>query len=155
MEADEGPFYQLACLSCDKVELCSVEDMTTRLRDEGMLRREAKPQELVVAELFGAAAKLFVCEGCGKQGMSLTLSDVSDNWGEPKKCDVCACVIPAERLEIFPDTTRCVPCQESGAEPDEREAVDFCKFCGGVMTLRSPSGSGLARYKMVCSDCGR
>ena len=155
MDTDDGPFYCLACPHCGKDAICSLLEMITRLRDGGMLRRAAKPETALVVELFTSSAAVFNCEGCGHAGLTVQPADIDDDWGEGPKCEVCGCAIPAERLQVFPGTRRCVPCQASGAQPDVREAADFCTYCGGLMTMRQSGASGITRYKMVCSDCGR
>ena len=148
-------FYRLTCRRCGCEQVCGIEELTKRLRAAGMLRREAKPDRDVVIELFNTSVSQFSCDECNQAGLAIEPAEIDDDWGDTRRCEVCKSVIPAERLEIFPDAKRCVNCEASGAELDEREEADFCRFCGGLMTLRQTGGNGITRHKMVCSDCGR
>ena len=142
---------QLECGGCGWRKVFGPEEMAERLRTVGKLRREAKPEWQMVFELFRLEAQNISCSSCGQQEMKVgPVSDDFDDWGQAKKCEVCKANIPPERLEIFPESTRCAKCQD--APSTER---DFCDFCGGVMQISTSRGPGISRYRAVCSDCGR
>ncbi len=149
------------CSNCQSESLCGPPEMQQWLRDIGMLRRSEKPEAELVAELFAQSSHQFRCGECGAVGMRLAPPAVPDDevaeddeWLEVRKCEICKQPIPSERLEVFPDARRCVACQSSGAEAVEEE-FEYCRHCGAVMELRQTGGSGITRYRMVCSECKR
>ncbi len=76
-------------------------------------------------------------------------------WGMARKCELCSGVIPAERIEIFPDTRLCVACQQRDERGEIAGAAEYCARCGSIMTLRQSRGTGITRYEMVCPVCAR
>jgi len=154
MEADSH-LCRLRCPACDWQTICDSVDVLGRVQVAGMLKRETDPEWGYLFELFSSVAKRLSCESCSHQGLVCEEVDADDegDWPEARKCEVCKQVIPAERLEVFPKALRCAVCQESNA-PGADDEVEYCGRCGAVMTMRQ-SASGITRYKMVCSECGR
>ncbi len=122
----------------------------------GVLRRENDPDDATLAELLPEAAKRMTCPGCKRIGLATfdaeEANDANDDWQAAVLCEKCRKPIATERLEVFPDSRRCVACQskaESGeAEEDEPE---FCPRCGALIELRVSRAGGLTRYKRFCT----
>ena len=119
-----------------------------------MLRREKNPETALLRELLTTAAEQIRCSKCSCAGLVVG-DDWEEEWTDETQCSACHAVIPAARLEVFPDTQLCAACQakkETGASI--AGDAEYCAHCGGLMELRKRGGAGLARYSMVCSDCG-
>ena len=148
-------YMQLRCPQCFAVSLCGTEDMLSRLRRLGILRREKEPDVALVLELFRSAAGRFECPECGRTGLSAVPADGDDDeeqWTGQRRCKSCDTAIPKERVDLLPDVRLCAECQrrdETGAS-DERE---FCPRCGSVMRLVLQGGAGISRYQMKCPEC--
>ena len=132
--------------------------MLAQLRQAGKLKRAKAAEPDLVVELFLALGSSLACSACGQQGQQLTTVDppADDDWGMAKRCARCRSPIPSERLELFPDTTLCVTCQQV-AERESNDASgewEFCRKCGGHLQVRLVSSSGLTRYVSICQDCG-
>ena len=144
----------IRCAACGDHRILGPEEMANRLRADGKLRREAKPDSELVLELFQKELAQESCGACG--ATSLVISDYEmdeDDWGDPILCEICKCQIPPERLEIFPNEKRCAGCKEKPGLGDDQP--EFCEACGGLMEMRQRGGAGIAAYVMACSDCGR
>ncbi len=156
--ASPNRYVQLTCPQCAAVSVCGPIEMLARLRAAGMLRREKEPSSELVAELLETAKGRFVCSQCG--GLGLTVAPLEDEFGDEawgavqRRCTSCGQVIPAERVELFPDVTLCVKCQREDELGGAAETPDYCPKCGAVMTTRMQSGSGITRYQMTCPACG-
>ncbi len=138
---------ELFCRGCGW-STASLAGFAERLKAAGLLKRNAEPSREEVIELTAQLIDRLTCPDCHGR---LWLEEV-DDWPASQNCEVCGKPIPSERLEVFPDTTVCVACQqkaESG-ESDPAE-MDFCPRCGSPMSLRSTS-SGVTRYVMQCSS---
>lgn len=146
-------------LECPRCKASAVVDMLARLREAGKLKRDKQPAPEVVIELFSAQAAVLPCEACGHVGLAVQLldDDADDgNWPTAgRACVRCKAVIPAERLELFPDATLCAACQRRAEQGDDGGPQEYCPRCGGLMKLRQHRGGGIARYVMVCGECGR
>ena len=145
----------LKCPHCGWQTTCGEVEIARRLRVLGLLRRAAEPSEEMVRELLLTNTAKLSCDGCHQAG--LVFSEPSDDddedgdWQQAVVCDVCRKPIPPERVEVFPDATRCVGCQDvadRGAEPEEPE---FCEKCGSLVELRVSRGGGITRYKRFCT----
>lgn len=145
---------EFRCPACDHATFKDFAQTVATLRAAGMLRRVEHPDETLVGELLSASANRLRCSECGAAGLQVSEAHDEFDWPEAKECERCGAEIPAERLEIFPDTTLCVKCQSAGESGVQSDAPEFCPRCGGLMQLRPAGGSGLARYVMKCSDCG-
>jgi hypothetical protein len=92
--------------------------------------------------------------------LGLTATPVEDEfddeaWGAVvRRCTSCKQVIPAERVELFPDVTLCVQCQRVDEAGGTADTPDYCPRCGAIMTTQMHTGSGITRYRMTCSGCG-
>ena len=85
--------------------------MPGRLRALGSLRREKEPSPELVFELFRSAADRLPCSKCGSVGMVIGPCEDEwddESWGMQRGCNSCGKPIPAERLELFPNTRLCV-----------------------------------------------
>ena len=143
---------RIVCSECESSRVFGPEEMLTHLRGAGMLRRDAKPLFEIVIELFTGHLANMNCEACGSASLQFgEWKDDFDDWGDARLCEVCKQEIPPERLEIFPDEVRCAACKD---KPMADEA-EFCSFCGGLLVTRKSSGTGITRYRSVCSDCGK
>lgn len=147
---------QLTCQECGWRTVCGPADAAARLRLVGVLRRESDPDDATLAELLPEAAKRMTCPGCKRIGFAVSeaeeVAETEDDWQAAVLCERCRKPIPPERLEVFPDSKRCVACQskaESG-EPEEDEP-EFCPRCGALVELRVSRGGGLTRYKRFCT----
>jgi predicted RNA-binding Zn-ribbon protein involved in translation (DUF1610 family) len=111
----------------------------------------------LLAELFRASVGNFTCPQCGNAGLTVTPGESLDNeaWGEARKCESCGAPIPAERLEVFPDSRLCVACQNRDERGELTGPAEHCPRCGSVMELSQSRGSGITRYLMTCRACGR
>jgi hypothetical protein len=130
--------------------------MLAWLRRSGMLRRQADPEADVLQELFLASTGRYACPNCAVRGLRAAPDQPSDDWPEERPCQQCGTVIPAERLEVLPETKLCPTCQRRAEEASEETGADaFCGQCGGRLAVKQRAGIGLAGYRLVCSDCGR
>jgi len=127
-----------------------------RLRIIGQLRREREPDEDLVETLFVEAAPTMTCPICKEKSLAARPSrDVDEepgDWQTAVLCEICREQIDLERLEAIPGTKRCAICAaklESG-QLDEIEP-DFCPHCGALVEVRVSRGSGITRYKRVCT----
>lgn len=145
----------LTCPECRWRTVCGPADIASRLWLVGMLRRDGDPDEAIMAALLPEAAARMTCPGCKRIGLAVGDADEADDeedWQTAVLCDRCRQPIDSERLEVFPNTRRCVACQskaEAGEpEPDEPE---YCPRCGSLVELRVSRGGGLTRYKRFCT----
>ncbi len=145
--------YELRCPHCDHQELLEPYEVMTRLIDAKRLKRSADVDWPIAAELFRDLATGFPCEECDRSGLKFGVAEIDDEeWGMARKCNRCQKIIPAERLEAFPDSTLCVACQQASDNGQESDDREFCPKCGSVMNMRQTTRRGLAQYKMQCSS---
>jgi hypothetical protein len=74
------------------------------------------------------------------------------DWQAAVLCEVCRAPIDLERLEAVPGAKRCAACQgqaETGRLPDVEH--DYCPHCGAIVEIRVSRGSGITRFKRVCT----
>lgn len=152
--ADEHDLY---CLGCGERETLSLPDMLARLRAAGLLKRAKDPELSLVLELLKTSAATWSCAACGRPGLAIepTRDEFADeDWGDAKACERCQAIIPAERLELFPNTTLCRDCQSKAEQGDgDTGAAEYCPRCGEVMQLRRARGTGISRFVMECPAC--
>jgi hypothetical protein len=112
----------------------------------------------LVSALFVEAAPRMTCPLCKEKSLSAASADDSscgddwDDWQAAALCEICRTPIAPERLEAVPDTKRCAQCQglaEAGRLADVEP--EFCPHCGSLVEIRVSRGSGIARYKRVCT----
>jgi Zn finger protein HypA/HybF involved in hydrogenase expression len=146
--------YELKCRRCGWRTVCGRDDTVARLRLIGLLRREPDPDENVVASLLVEAAPHMTCPLCKEKRLAATPVESSsdDDWQAAVLCEICRAPIPPERLEALPGVKRCAGCQQksesgelSGSDPE------FCPQCGALVEIRVSRGSGITRYKRVCT----
>lgn len=142
----------LRCPDCDWSELCDLTGMRAWLHTLGMLRRVTDPEPAMLVELFRKSRERFECPEC--DATLLIEQPTEGDWGEAKTCQACGQVIPAERLAAIPSATTCAACQEKLDRGEVLGEAEYCDYCGGIMVMRK-STSGVTRYLMRCSDCGR
>jgi len=145
----------LSCPACGWRTVCGTAEVISRLRLVGLLRRDGDPDEAILAALLPEAAGRMTCPACKRVGLAADDAeavDEADDWQAAVLCEACRKPIDPERLEVFPDSRRCVACQsraESG-EPDDDEP-EFCPRCGALVELRVSRAGGLTRYKRFCT----
>jgi len=143
--------HELRCPHCNHQELIEPYEVITRLIDSKRLKRTADIDWPIAAELFRDLAKSFPCENCDRSGLLFDEAEIDDEeWGMARKCNSCQQVIPAERLEAFPDSVMCVKCQQADDRGEGNDDREFCPSCGSVMHLRQTTRRGLAQYAMQC-----
>ena len=144
----------LCCSECGWQTTCGEEQLATRLRAIGLLRRAPHPPAEMVAELLNSHLDQLVCDRCGSTGLLLGADDDATDegdWQQAVVCEVCREPISPERLEIFPTAKRCVGCQDVADRGEEPDEPDFCPKCGALVELRVSRGGGVTRYKMFCT----
>jgi len=148
-------FRRLVCSSCQSSERLDSGVMVARLRALGMLRRDGSPSEAILEELFQSMLDKLACPQCGDTALTVQNVEWQDDWGDTVRCEQCNQPIDKERLEVFPDTRRCPSCQRRSEQGVADDDPIYCQHCGGLMSLRKRTGTNLAGYRLVCSECGR
>lgn len=147
----------LSCRHCSWRTTCGSAELANRLRLVGHLRRDKDPPDELLLQLAPEAAGRMTCPICKEIGLSFSEADAEEqfneaDWQAAILCEVCREPIPPERLEVMPDSRRCVACQgkaESGTlEEDEPE---FCPRCGSLVELRVSTRGGLTHYRRFCT----
>ena len=151
------PLYELTCPICQSRRECDFKDMVRELYELKMLRRQTKPEPAVVHELFQQSGPRLPCNNCPHIGLVIEESAPLDDeeWGESRKCDSCSAAIPPERLEVFPDATRCAQCQSVDDGAAETGEPEYCPRCGDIMQPVTKTGRGMAHYALICPSCRR
>jgi hypothetical protein len=148
--------YELTCRQCGWRTVCGRDDAVARLRIIGLLRREREPEEDLVEALFVEAAPQMTCPICKEKSLfARPLQDLAEepgDWQAAVLCDVCREPIDPERLEAIPGMKRCAKCATK-AESGQLSEIepDFCPNCGALVEVRVSRGSGITRYKRVCT----
>ena len=145
----------LKCQRCGWRTCCGQKEIERRLRVLGLLRRAAHPPEELISELLAANLSQLKCDACGLVGLFLGPDEETeprDDWQQAVVCQICNRPIPPERLEVFPDATRCVDCQDASDRGLEAAEPEFCPKCGALLELRVSRGSGVTRYKQFCTN---
>jgi hypothetical protein len=145
---------QLECSACGWRTLCGEGEIVRRLRAGGHFRRATDPPEEIVREVLFAHGGGLACDECTARGMRVTLDPSQDDgseWEQAVVCEICREPIPAERLEIKPDATRCVKCQDAADRGRSFVEPDYCPKCGSLLELRVSHGGGVTRYKLWCT----
>jgi hypothetical protein len=148
--------YELICRNCKWRTVCGLEGAVARLRIIGQLRREREPDEQIVAALLMESAPRMTCPLCKEKALfareSLESDDDADDWQAAVLCEICREPIDPERSEAIPGTKRCAACatKAEAGQLDEVEA-DYCPNCGALVEVRVSRGSGITRYKRVCT----
>ena len=144
----------LSCLGCGWRTVCGAEQLALRLRRLGLLRRAPHPPDEVVGELLAVHVERLMCDSCGAAGLVVLPRDECDSgdyWQQAVICEVCRQPIPTERLEVVPNSRRCVGCQDLADRGEELDEPEYCPKCGALVELRVSRGGGLTRYKRFCT----
>jgi DNA-directed RNA polymerase subunit RPC12/RpoP len=147
--------FEIRCQKCDAREVCGPEGLHRRLYEINMLRRAEDPDVELLVELFRSSLPRMACAVCGQPELSFATYDAADQdqWGDDRACSECGATIPPERVELFPNVELCVACQrdeESGKPPAGSDR--YCPRCGAILLVK-PSGQGITRYVLRCSEC--
>src|SRR2546423_1371673 len=148
--------HELTCRHCGWRTVCGRDDAIGRLRIVGQLRREREPEEDLVATLFVEAALKMTCPICKEKSLfarpSQVLADEPDDWQTAVLCEICREPIAPERLEAIPGTKRCAICAAKAESGQLAEIEpDYCPHCGALVEVRISRGSGITRYKRICT----
>jgi len=145
---------QLECRNCSWWTLCGEGEISRRLRKVGLFRRATDPPEELVREVLATQGSRLCCDRCNESGLVVRL-DTEDAergvWEQVVVCEICREPIPPERLEIKPNATRCVACQEATDRGRSFVEPDYCPKCGSLLELRVSRGGGITRYKLWCT----
>lgn len=152
----------LECHKCNWRTTCGEEELARRLRTLGLLRRSPHPPTELVSELLRVNAHRLTCDACHQTGLASVAPgdggplDVrsrtgDDDWQQAVICQVCRTAIPPERLEIFPNATRCAKCQDVADRGAEPVPPEYCPKCGALIEIRVSSSGGITRYKQFCT----
>ncbi|MGI9457426.1 MAG: TraR/DksA C4-type zinc finger protein [Aeoliella sp.] len=147
----------LSCRDCGWRTVSGRDDLVTRLRLVGQLRRDKEPDDAIIDALIAGSVGRMTCPSCKGIGLHATDGDQQPSqedgdWQAAALCEICRKTIDEERLEALPGTLRCATCQgqaEAGTLPDDDP--EFCPKCGALVELRVSRGSGITRYKRFCT----
>jgi RNA polymerase-binding transcription factor DksA len=147
----------IRCQNCGTRSDLSHADLVDRLHELGFLRREGEPSQELTVELAQSAiadGRWGNCPACGQGHWGATEQEADDaeEWGDARHCQQCGAVIPAERLEVFPNSTLCARCQQQSERGAASDEVEYCPHCGSIMQLKASSSPG-ATYRMHCPSC--
>lgn len=152
-------FLTWCCPTCHQTEHTGLDTLLARLQAAGLLKRASREERQDVAYLVAlgtSVADRWSCPACGAAGVSVSQDDERDgDFDGGRPCAACGELIPAERLELFPETTLCTACQstvERGGAPDTQE---YCPRCGVPMQIQAARGAGITRYALLCPQCRR
>jgi rubrerythrin len=148
--------YELTCRNCGWRTVCGRDDAVARLRIIGQLRREREPDETLVETLFVEAAPRMTCPVCKEKQLfaqpSQDLNEDAGDWQDAILCEICREPIAPERLEAIPGTKRCAVCATKAESGQLAEIEpDYCPHCGALVEVRVSRGSGITRYRRVCT----
>jgi transposase-like protein len=149
--------FDLRCSTCGWVTVCGPAQMTDWLLRSRLVKPASNIATELLIELFRTSAGRFGCPQCGAAALVASPSEPLEDeaWGEARKCESCGATIPAERLEIFPDTQLCVACQNRDDRGELSGPAEYCPRCGSIMVIKRASGPGITRYVMSCPACRR
>lgn len=155
--ADEDLSWQLRCPACNEMAVFDRAQIIARLDRRGILRRDRKPSTDLLCELLKSAAAAWRCSACQQVGLIVAPVEPLDDedWGMDRRCQRCGQVIPAERLEVFPDAQICATCKQMEQDRPVEDEPQYCPRCGSIMELKPSRGPGISRYEMRCPDCRR
>jgi len=150
-------FLKWTCSRCKRVEESGRQELIARLRDLGMLRRDDGRDIGLLLELARSKAADFACPACEAPGylpQEVSGDDDFDDLPPPRPCMACGATIPAERVELFPESDLCARCQEKIDRGESLSGDDYCERCGSPLVVRKTS-TGVTRYQQVCPQCRR
>ena len=149
-------FLKWTCPRCGREEQSGRRELIGRLRDLGMLRRDDGRDLALLLELARSRGAEIRCPGCDAAGFAPeeTFGDDFDDAPPPRPCMACGNTIPAERVELFPESDLCARCQEKVDRGESLSGDDYCDRCGTPLVVRKTS-AGVTRYQQVCPQCRR
>ncbi len=149
----------LRCRHCGQREDQTLETVYEQLRALGFLRRGGEPSLELTLELARDAieqGRWGSCPSCGTSGLGITTeADAAEDgslWNDARHCEECKAIIPAERIEVFPQTKLCSKCQNQVETGSARNDHEYCPYCGEIMQLRAATTPG-ATYRLYCPSC--
>jgi hypothetical protein len=145
-------YRSFRCIDCGMRNDISEAELLSMLRSKGFLKRQAEPSAALLEEIlqnFLATGAGLRCENCGAKQEAVASLESTTDWGDVRCCKACKAVIPAERLEIFPDSEYCATCQH---KQNTTTDADYCPNCGNVLQLKLIT-QGRARYQSFCPSC--
>lgn len=152
----------IRCQQCGRRIGASIPELIAKLRELGFLRREGEPSPELAVELAQSAiadGRWGSCPDCGRSRFGAAAADEAYDeandpalWGDARHCQGCGAVIPAERLEVFPNSTHCARCQQQCDRQPAAGEVEYCPRCGSIMQLKAVK-SPVASYRMHCPAC--
>ena len=147
------------CANCRWGAVDARAQVIARLRTLGMLARD-EPDDDTLWELIRVSAARLKCPACDAAGLLFERArdDDAELWGDPIPCEGCGAIIPAERLEVYPNCELCAACQNKLERGSAVGPSDYCPRCGAPMVVRPSRGGGITRYVAICSQgprCGR
>jgi DksA/TraR C4-type zinc finger protein len=147
---------ELICRNCAWRTVCGRDDAIARLRLIGLLRRESNPDDELITTLLLDSASRMTCPICKEKQLQARPADPDNgddgDWQAAVLCEICRQPIPPERLEALPETKRCVGCQgKVEANPAHDDPIEYCPNCGSLVEVRVSRGSGITRYRRVCT----
>ena len=152
---DESTLVSLECSACEFVETRTFADVVGCLRQNGRLRREAKPSWDFVVQFWNLDTSASLCPECGDSTLVLQPFINQGDWDdEVVRCEESRQVISEEHLEIFPETKVCSSCKSAYEDPASQVLDEgFCPSCGNYLETIL-SSTHLARYRQRCQKCG-
>ena len=136
------------CRSCEFAELLTDSTALAWVRRAGKFRRVDKPRTELVYEILETSISELPCPECDRKSVQLQeRPELDGEWPEVRLCEVCKTTIPAERLELFPKSTRCANCRDV-ADPTD---VEYCPRCGAIMKVVQRGRT--STYQLTCSEC--
>lgn len=151
MYQDSAEYRKIVCKDCGFETFLDENGLCDWLVRHGILKPNHQADDELVYELFHASLSRFSCPECGSS--RLNVSVVTDDFSdlEPRRCKGCRRVIPAERVEIFPDAEYCAVCMEK-IENDEPLPIqaEYCPICGKMMEPTEVCEGGKTYIQWVC-----
>lgn len=162
------------CPHCHQSRPWTKADRLVWLQQSGFLRKHKDPADDIVSEMFRLKLQELPCPNCQKTGVRVVtqvqaVEEDDEQWDTAatavasdelvRFCIDCREQIDPDRVELFPETTRCVACQrkfESGEASGRSEsfsADDLCPRCGDFLQTHRNRSSRTA-YRVQCGSCG-
>lgn len=162
------------CPHCRQTRPWTKADRLAWLQQSGFLRKHKDPADDIVSEMFRLKLSELPCPACQKSGVRIVvqvqkIEDDDSEWDtsvgststnvSARFCADCREQIDPDRVELFPETTRCVRCQqkfESGAQGGASSSFsedDLCPRCGDFLQTHRNRSSRTA-YRVQCAGCG-
>ncbi len=148
--------YEITCSNCGWRTVCGLNDAIVRLRLAGHFRREREPDEETVAVLLVESTPLMTCPLCKEKrrsrGLRLNRTLMMVPTIGKRQC----CAIFVASRSIRSEWRRYLgrsgaACQGKAESGQLTEEPDYCPNCGALIEVRVSRGSGITRYRRVCT----